>query len=319
MAQRFSCAREARARGEPVHGTASPVRRWLLLEQDGPWGRDAVLESRLDPALARALKARAARLRARLLLIRRRGVPAAAGPRAYVASSTERGSWVEEFRLDGPADLLDVDLAPMTAGASVGGQRLDGPLYLVCTNGRHDACCAEFGRPVTRVLASAQPQRTWESSHVGGDRFAGNLVCLPEGVYYGHVGPLEAPRIVAAHARGRIVLDHFRGRSCYSFVVQAADCLVRAALGLDRIDDLALAGVERGPGDLRHVTFVTPAGDRHVAEITFAPATEVQRLTCTALSEEAPPRYALRSLVSEPAGRGVTGSSYGRGTASPRD
>ena len=27
--------------------------------------------------------------------------------------------------------------------------------------------------------------------HVGGDRFAGNLVCLPEGLYFGRVGPEE--------------------------------------------------------------------------------------------------------------------------------
>ena len=32
----------------------------------------------------------------------------------------------------------------------------------------------------------------WQSSHIGGDRFAGNVVFLPEGLYYGRVEPAEA-------------------------------------------------------------------------------------------------------------------------------
>ena len=32
------------------------------------------------------------------------------------------------------------------------GERFDGPLYLVCTHGRHDTCCAVRGRPVAAAL-----------------------------------------------------------------------------------------------------------------------------------------------------------------------
>ena len=56
------------------------------------------------------------------------------------------------------------------------------PLVLVCTNGRHDPCCATFGRPLARVLREgAQRDDVWECSHIGGDRFAANIVILPEG------------------------------------------------------------------------------------------------------------------------------------------
>ena len=42
------------ARSRPWHGanspvaTAAPAQRWLLIEQPGPWGRDALAESRFD-------------------------------------------------------------------------------------------------------------------------------------------------------------------------------------------------------------------------------------------------------------------------------
>src|SRR4029453_5830608 len=62
--------------------------------------------------------------------------------------------------------------------------------------GRHGACCAERGRPVAAALAQAHPEETWEVSHIGGDRFAGNLLVLPNGLYYGRLDPgpaLAAP------------------------------------------------------------------------------------------------------------------------------
>jgi hypothetical protein len=90
------------------------------------------------------------------------------------------------------------------------------PLYLVCTNGRHDPCCAEYGRPVARPSTELVGERVWECSHVGGDRFAGNLVCLPDGVFYGHLDPATALRAVAAH-EGAVLLEHWRGpRRCRS-------------------------------------------------------------------------------------------------------
>ena len=55
MPETLPCASLSRALGEPLLGTASRVRGWVLLEQPGPWGREAVLQSRLDRDLAVAL------------------------------------------------------------------------------------------------------------------------------------------------------------------------------------------------------------------------------------------------------------------------
>ena len=62
------------------------------------------------------------------------------------------------------------------------GEPLGHPLLLVCTHGIRDRCCARYGQELCRNLHGLAPDGwVWQASHVGGDRFAGNLVVLPEG------------------------------------------------------------------------------------------------------------------------------------------
>ena len=234
------CAIASRGRGEPLFGTASRARRWVLLEQPGAWGRNALYESDLPPPVADRLVRWSRDLPARVLLLRR---PAGRRPRGrartlFVGISAPTGSWLERLTLDDVDDVLDLDLEHLADGRSVGGERLSQPLYLVCTNGKHDPCCARDGLPVVRELTTMFEDRVWECSHVGGDRFAGNLVCLPDGHLYGHLDPASARTVVAANEAGRVALDHWRGRSCLPFAVQAAESLLRTRFGLGTDTDL---------------------------------------------------------------------------------
>ena len=52
-------------------------------------------------------------------------------------------------------------------------------MWLVCTNGKRDACCARDGLPVARALAALRPDEAWECSHLGGHRFAANVALAP--------------------------------------------------------------------------------------------------------------------------------------------
>ena len=88
------------------------------------------------------------------------------------------------------------------------------------------------------AMAAARPQQSWECSHIGGDRFAGNVVCFPGAQYYGRVDPAAAPRIAEAHERGELLLESYRGRSGLPMPVQAAEWHVRRSLGLSGIDDV---------------------------------------------------------------------------------
>ena len=128
----------------------------------------------------------------------------------------------------GDRALLRLDLGALAFPDPPGiGEPGPPSLHLVCTNGRHDPCCADFGRPVVRALVEAGHPDVWECSHVGGDRFAANVVCLPTGIYYGRVEPDGGGLVLPTTACGLLDLDHYRGRSCYAPLVQAAEAFGR--------------------------------------------------------------------------------------------
>ena len=104
-------------------------------------------------------------------------------------------------------------------------------LFCVCTHGKHDACCAEKGRPVAAALAAAYPEETWEVSHIGGDRFAGNALVLPYGLYLGRLDPESAVAAAADVLGGRLPLEVLRGRSCLPMAAQAAEIALFRHLG----------------------------------------------------------------------------------------
>ncbi|MBA2529698.1 MAG: sucrase ferredoxin [Euzebyales bacterium] len=312
MNDRFSCARDSGSCNEPLHGTASTIPRWILVEQPGPWGPDAVADSRLATDAGSRLRARARDVGARLLLIRRHGRSAPSERICLVASTTLAGCWVERLVVRDPRELLDVDWSPLAAHRSVGGAPVLDPVLLVCTNGRHDPCCAEFGRPLAAVLAPIYPEQLWESSHFGGDRFAGNLVCLPHGLYFGRVGPLEGPRVAGSYQRGTIELEHFRGRSCYPFVVQAAELYVRRRTGLRGVDDLALVHRQQvGPGTAL-VTFTAGDGRRFRALVEARAESTPRLLTCHGRPTVAP-TYRLLDFTAVPGDLGQTPDLEGEG------
>src|SRR6266508_1257190 len=276
------CSSVSLALDEPLLGTASTVTSWMLVEQPGPWGEYALERNRLPPDAAAAIRLRCRQHRIRAILIRRWGGFGPEGRRVYLAHTGEREPWLEAAVLPDPADLsalLDADLAALGRGGRPGlGEPMDRPLYLVCTNGGRDPCCAERGRPLFRALEPALADRIWECSHIGGDRFAGNLVCMPSGVYFGRVRPEEALSIARAHDEGRLDLDHYRGRTCYPFAVQAAESFLRRELGLEAIAAVTLRSAAGDDGALT-AGFDTPAGERTV-RVRVEPSPDPRRLTC---------------------------------------
>ena len=301
MAEALPCATLSRALEEPLYGTASVVRGWVLLEQAGPWGREAVTESRLDPHLARALDRKAAAAHLRLLLIRRPGRGASQPSTCFVAHTSRRDRWLERRRLDDPAELLELDMAKVVAGERPRfGEAATEPVYLACTNGRHDRCCATYGRPLALALQASQGDLVWESSHIGGDRFAGNLVCLPDGHYFGRVGPGEAERVVGLHRKGALDLAHWRGCCTDPPVVQAAEWFARRRSGLAGLDDLVLDGRDRLADGVDQVRFGLAAGGRLRVVVRTTRDADPRPLTCHSVRAEPPLSFTLLELSSSP-------------------
>lgn len=297
------CSDAAEQRGDPAAGSASPVSRWFLLEQPGPWGRDALMSSRLDPGVAAAVSRRAASSGARVLLVRRHGRAGHTpqGRRHWALVDSRPGHEALRWgRFEQDHELLDVPLdGPVVAQPHEGPGDPTRPVYLACAHGRHDTCCAVRGREVAAALDELAPGRVWECSHVGGCRFAANVVVLPHGLYYGGVTPASAVGLVEATESGHVVPDLLRGRSSLPAAVQAAQHHARQvlAVGETRLTDLRPVGT-RATGDGPVVVDLARAGTGRVLQVTVTqgPTGPPTLLTCAATRPSSPLGWELVSL-----------------------
>lgn len=284
----FFCAVEARESGEQIFGTAADSTTvWLILEYPYAWGAQALAES----ALPDAVKTRLAEWTqsipgARIQLIKQDSVSGTTPSlvthiphRAitfFVAVTREAEQRVYRFALDSYADLLELDvpaLAEHEPDARFAAHHHAEPVYLVCTNGRRDRCCAKWGLPFYQAMCEHVGDAVWQTTHTGGHRFAATMICFPQGVFYGWLTPEDAPTLVDAHARGDIFrLDRYRGRSCYPRAVQAADYYLRNHYAESGLDPWRLLGAESSGASEWIVTFrAADNGDAHQLRVSERP------------------------------------------------
>jgi hypothetical protein len=249
---RLLCSAAADAAGDAREGTAPPADRWFLVEHPGPWGTVAFAQSGLPAATVAALDAWGRAERARVLLVRRPGRPVRDGrPRRWFRVDSRPGH--ESIRT-GRFTTEET----LTAALADPGEPHDRPLQIVCAHGRHDTCCAVRGRPLAAALAAADPDGTWECSHIGGCRFAPALVLLPHGFVLGGVPPADAAGVLDDHRAGRIEPRYLRGRSSLVPAAQAAQHHARLATGADGLDALRVTHLAApAPGHWR-VAFTGP-------------------------------------------------------------
>jgi hypothetical protein len=289
--QKFFCSELARERGEQIFGTAPHVNTWLLLEQPGSWSARSLPDEGLPDAVRKRFESLAEAIpRGRRLLIRQRHRHLDE-VQFFVAHSREHSPELRRFTWPSQEGLLLTDASMLVDGGEASWTQ---PLFLVCTQGRHDKCCAKFGLCTYRRLREVASDDTWECTHVGGDRFAGNVVCLPHGIYYGNVFPEDGPVVAAAYQRGEIVLKHYRGRSCYSRVAQVGEYFVRHESGITRLDDLSFRESERVAEGRWRVRFAAEqASEIHEVEFVIQKNPPVH-LTCKSLGIRSVSQYALR-------------------------
>jgi len=141
-----------------------------------------------------------------------------------LVSSASGRQQVSKLELERHEDLLDVDLDRLATDTAE-------PMCLVCVHGRRDRCCALHGSAVFRAI-QAQGIDVWQTSHLGGHRFAACALWLPDGLMYGRLRAEHTSDFVTARRAGEIgELDRFRGRCAHDRPTQAAEIFLRRRLG----------------------------------------------------------------------------------------
>ena len=220
---------------EPSMASAPEASRaWLLVEHPGPWPHEpteTVLPAPLD-----ALVPSAARLGIRVQMIRRPGSRGVSGG-VFAGWTAGNEPWLRRGHVSASGGL---DLEGLAAGKPVAFESVvSEPLFLVCTHAQRSACCARLGGPLARSLAARYPEQVFQTTHVGGHRFAANLVILPHGLYYGPVGLAEATAAIGAYERGTVTPGRYRGRAGQPRPAQEAEHEVLNRTGSLRVAALA--------------------------------------------------------------------------------
>ena len=248
MPERVYCSDLCLASGEPLLGTAGQVDVWLMLEYKPVWRAKATddndLAAPMKAWLEKTVAAYAAKGRkARPQFIRRPELDTAEVS-LFVGADGELRHFAGNYTTIATLDLDDLD------GRSFA--RVEDPHYFVCTNGQRDLCCARYGLPVYARLRELAGERVWQTTHVGGHRFAPNVLALPQGALYGRVFADDVDAFFATVEEGDLALPHLRGRAALPPAAQVAETLIDGAHTLSGID-----------GD--RVTFETAAGTRSVS------------------------------------------------------
>jgi len=260
---------------EALAGSAPIADTHVFLEHLGPWP-----SSPLD-ALDLNYVAELDELHASIALVRRpaplrqgrTGIPDRPN---VVVSTAGLVAMTQTQGLPSATTLADA-IAALGRGECPAGWEYEPWLIMVCTHARRDACCARLGRPlVDGLLAVADPQRIWETTHLGGHRFAPTCLALPSQVIYGRVTSGRVPELASAIQRGVVVPDLMRGRTTYVPALQVAEVAARTRLGI--VDDtLELAG-SSSDGD--RTTSTWRAGDA-TTEVTVEKQTgRPRQLSC---------------------------------------
>lgn len=208
-------------------GTAPTARRWWLIEDPGPWGSHPVRDASQE--WIAACGARAGE-HARVVLIRQHDSHhnrrRSTEQRIFTFAPGDESVWCRSIHRGEDPCLDDLNHVPTDSRWS---PTTEHPRVIVCTNGRRDRCCAELGRSTLDELPSDIRDRVWESTHLGGHRFAPVALLVPNGSVLGRVTPATLVDI----ARNDVLdLDTLRGRSDLSAPEQLAEHSARLTWGL---------------------------------------------------------------------------------------
>ncbi len=299
------CAIQSLAVDEPLFGTAPHEQGWLFLEYTGPWGAKIVAESDLPSEVKAWLEELRQKHHIRISFLRR---TAETPPpwRVFLWLPDPQGGICARWEVPTLDELRALPWAswltreqPLPPEA-----QCRHPLYLVCVNGRRDACCGRFGPILYRALQRLRPAHSWMTTHVGGHRFAPNVLVLPQGLAYGRIHSYEdAAAVVQATERGEVHLGFLRGRMALPQPAQAAEHFLRRKTGLLGVSAFTFIRLHEVGDQAWQAAFLGPNERAYLVSVRRE-TLPFQRLTSCQASEAKPVRtFALQDLQTYPVRR----------------
>ncbi|KAI9199772.1 Sucrase/ferredoxin-like-domain-containing protein [Polychytrium aggregatum] len=134
----------------------------------------------------------------------------------------------------------------------------------VCTHGERDCRCGDLGRPLFTKLKQATATRAdirvFQISHIGGHKYAGNVIAFPSGDWYGNLTSEKADELLASLDSGRELWSHWRGRLGLSKEQQIE--LLRQSSDSSSAPSSSQEAQDAGSTDSIQVTFATGGKDK---------------------------------------------------------
>ncbi|MFT4092659.1 MAG: sucrase ferredoxin [Niabella sp.] len=287
----FFCSAASRYFKESLAGTAANSKAFILIEYSNPFP-EKIIDALFDKAWLKNIQLLAKSLKGKVLLIRNRKSNFKDCKIIFVDCSRS-----QYFTIQTTVEACTaVDVAAHISSAETSWQT--DPFFLICTNGKKDKCCAKFGFPVFKFFESFNADvNVWESSHVGGDRFAANVVAMPFGIYYGHVAVEDVGHIMVRTLLRKIYKNKYRGMCRRSFYEQAIECHLRDYLQNYDIDFEINTKLLEHHDDLYKVNVTTSNNGHYIMEIIRETIPYPHYLTCKSKKQENLAKFKMVALT----------------------
>lgn len=286
------CSVLSKQRDDYLPGSASTYNKLLLVEYDQPWTHKAFIDSNINPLVKKYISDFTHLNKVKLFLVKN-AESNKSNIRIFAFNLDQDKNFQHSIILSNYEEMLSVNLGSLFENNT---QPANEIFYLVCTNGKKDKCCSKFGLPVYRELVKRN-KNVWQCTHVGGDRFAPNIIVLPQSLYFGHIMINEIPDFISATENRSIYYTRYRGRSIYRNYEQAAEYFLLRFLNNFSTSAFKLTSSEKITENISAVVFCNQADNcLYRVDVERGLSTEKNFLTCTAIIPNHVPFFKLRSI-----------------------
>ncbi|MEZ4287309.1 MAG: sucrase ferredoxin [Polyangiales bacterium] len=251
------CSSLSREGNEPLAGTAPETTYWIFWRFESPWAGKPLRSEALDPAVRDTFESlQERRSDIRVQLIRQPVLPDFSRV-LMMGSGDPENPWLAHFdeRLSDSIPSLDFEAMfdacdeARRANQPIpyeGARWVQEPTFFVCVHSQRDRCCGKEGGALYRSMSRMQNVQVWQTSHLGGHRFAPVVLSMPDGLCFGRVRSEDAAMLIELIGDRRMPLDSLRGRCAWPAAAQAAEIALRAKTGDDRVGAVQLVEATAG-------------------------------------------------------------------------